>query len=299
MSRRRVADTFLIFLKGMAMGLADSVPGVSGGTIAVITRIYERLVHAIRSLNPMTLGVWRKDGATAFWRAIDGTFLVTLGLGILSALVLMANLVLFLLAEFRVPVMAFFIGLVLASAGFLRHEVKNWRSTVALACLLCGFTITGLISFASPLYAGDSAYYLFFCGAIAICAMILPGLSGAFVLLLLGVYELVLDALRTVDMGIILVFAGGCVIGLLTFSHFLSWLFRQFREQTYAFLTGMLAGSVIVLWPWKDDSNRHLLPATYQAEMAQDAVMFHAMVAAAVGAALIVGLERAVVGQKK
>jgi len=299
MTRSRIVDALVIFLKGMAMGLADSVPGVSGGTIAVITRIYERLIHAIKSVNPKTVMIWRREGAAAFWRAIDGSFLLTLALGILSALVLMANLVLFLLTEFRVPVMAFFIGLVLSSAWFLRHEVRHWRAIGAFVCVLAGFTITGLIGFVPAMNAEYSGYYLFLCGAIAICAMILPGLSGAFILLLLGVYELLLDALRRADMGIILIFASGCVVGLLAFSHVLSWLFHRFREQTYAFLTGMLLGSVIVLWPWKDASDRHVLPATYQTMMGQDAVVLYALLAAATGAALIIGIERAVVGQPK
>ena len=282
-----------VFLKGMAMGLADSVPGVSGGTIAVITRIYERLIHAIRSLTPFTLRVWRDEGAAAFWRAIDGSFLLTLGLGILSALVLMANLVLYLLEHHQVHVMAFFAGLVLASTWFLRSEVSQWQPTLLLL-VLAGFLLTGFVGFLTPAVASDSRLYLFFCGAIAICAMILPGLSGAFILLLLGVYEYVLDGLRSADMSIILVFASGCVLGLLSFAHLLSWLLYRFREQSYAFLTGMLLGSVIVLWPWKDSSGRHVLPSGYELMTGQDASVLAAAGASLTGAMLIVLLERVV-----
>jgi len=293
MSHRRSKDLPGVFLKGMAMGLADSVPGVSGGTIAVITRIYERLIHAIRSLNPFTVRVWREQGAGAFWRTIDGSFLLTLGLGILSALVLMANLVLYLLEHHQVQVMAFFAGLVLASTWFLRRQVSQWRASLLLM-VLAGFVITGFVGFLTPAVASDSRLYLFFCGAIAICAMILPGLSGAFILLLLGVYEYVLDGLRSVDMSIILVFASGCVLGLLSFAHLLSWLLYRFRDQSYAFLTGMLLGSVVVLWPWKDASGRHVLPSGYELMTGQDASMLAAAASALTGAMIIVLLERVV-----
>ena len=240
----------LTFLKGMAMGMADAVPGVSGGTIAVMTHIYERLVAAIRSITPAAFLLWRSDGFTAFWQRIDGAFLLTLGAGILSALILMANIVLYLLAEHAILLLSFFIGLVLASAWFLRLQVRRWGA-VCLLALLGGILVTALIAMANPLVAPDAYWYLFLCGVVAISAMILPGLSGAFILLLLGVYENVLEALRGAQLDVIIVFATGCAIGLLGFAHFLTWLFHRFREQTYAFLTGMLLASVIVLWPWK------------------------------------------------
>ncbi|HBN14669.1 DUF368 domain-containing protein [Pseudohongiella sp. SYSU M77423] len=237
-----------VFLKGMAMGVADAVPGVSGGTIAVITGIYEQLVNALRRCNPVALSLLWKQGPRALWTHIDGAFLLSLGLGILGSLLLMANLVLYLLEHHFMLVMAFFMGLVLASSWLLNKQVGMWSMIkVLLFCL--GFAVTGLTALLNPAAGSDSLVYIFFSGLIAICAMILPGISGAFILLLLGVYEYVLDALRDFNLPVIAVFAAGCAIGLLSFSHVLSLTFYYYREQTYAVLTGMLAASLIVLWP--------------------------------------------------
>lgn len=248
-----------LFLKGMAMGAADSVPGVSGGTIAVITNIYEPLIHALKSLNPMELRVLFREGPAAFFRAVNGGFLLTLGAGILIALLLMANTVLYLLASHREPLMGFFIGMVLASSWLLRERVGRWSPRICLL-LAAGGVLTLAVSLLNPLSGSESLAWLFLCGMVAICAMILPGLSGAFVLILLGVYEYVLDALRSLHWDIILVFALGCAVGLLSFSHVLSWAFRRFREPTYAFLIGMLAASVVVLWPWREPGGPLRLP---------------------------------------
>lgn len=237
-----------LFLKGMAMGIADAVPGVSGGTIAVISGIYENLVNALRSCNPMSLKVLWQQGLPAFWRTIHGTFLLTLGLGILSSLVIMANTVLWLLDNHRMLVMGFFIGLILASCFLLSKQVTHWNVRAA-GLFGAGFVLTAATAWFNPVAGSDHLLYVFVSGAIAICAMILPGISGAFILILLGMYEYVLDALRQMDLVVIAVFAAGCAIGLLSFSHVLSWTFYYYREQTYAALTGMLAASLLVLWP--------------------------------------------------
>lgn len=249
-SAKTLRGRLLVFLKGMAMGVADSVPGVSGGTIAVMAGIYEELIHSLKNLNPLALWEYRKRGPAGFWRSINGSFLVSLLLGIVIALFLSANTVLYLLDTHYPQLMAFFCGLVLASTFFLRRQVLRWGLLEGVF-LLVGSVITLLIAFINPM-AGQTGYaYLFLCGAVAICAMILPGISGAFILLLLGVYDYVLAALRALDVGVIVVFAAGCATGLLSFSHLLSWTFRYYREQTYAFLTGMLLASIVVLWPWK------------------------------------------------
>ncbi|ALO46063.1 DUF368 domain-containing protein [Pseudohongiella spirulinae] len=237
-----------LFLKGMAMGIADAVPGVSGGTIAVISGIYENLVNALRSCNPVSLQVLWRRGPAAFWRTIHGSFLLTLGLGILSSLIIMANAVIWLLDHHRLLVMAFFIGLILASCFLLSKQISRWD--VRALCLFgAGFLLTAVTAWFNPVSGSDHLFYVFVSGAIAICAMILPGISGAFILILLGMYEYVLDALRQMDLLVIAVFASGCAIGLLGFSHVLSWTFYYYREQTYATLTGMLAASLLVLWP--------------------------------------------------
>jgi len=274
-------------LKGMAMGVADAVPGVSGGTLAVMLHIYERLIHAIKACNPKSLWIWRQQGVVAFWRHIDGSFLLALLSGIVLALLLMANLILFLLSEHYSVVMAFFAGMVLAACWSLRREVTDWLQLRHLFLLLLGVSLTTFIGAAVPVQVDVSLSYLFLCGMIAICAMILPGLSGAFILLVLGVYEQVLGALRALQWDIILVFVAGCVLGLLSFAHVLSWALRKQRDLCYAFLTGMLLASVVVLWPWRLDGGQAVLPARFSAETGEPATLALVLLAALAGVALI------------
>lgn len=296
-SAKTLRGSLLVFVKGMAMGVADSVPGVSGGTIAVMAGIYEELIHSLKNLNPVSLWEYRKLGLAGFWRSINGNFLLILLLGIVSALYLSANTVLYLLETHYPQLMAFFCGLVLASTFFLRRQVLRWGG-LEFAFLVLGVAITLLITFINPL-AGQSTYlYLFLCGAIAISAMILPGISGAFILLLLGVYDYVLAALRALDVGVIVVFAAGCATGLLSFSHLLSWTFRHYREQTYAFLTGMLLASIVVLWPWKLAPEHgaigasYLSPSAYTAATGTSVTVLSALGFFILGFALVTIFER-------
>ena len=251
-----------LFLKGVAMGLGDSVPGISGGTIAVITKIYDQLVFSIRAADLRACGLFFTGQFKAFWEYINGTFLLILALGILSGLLISANTVLFLLENYFVPLMAFFIGMVLASSALLRNEFSlgAWQNILAL---VLGLLLAVSIGFISPRSAELSLIYVFFSGAIAISAMILPGLSGAFILLLLGVYEFILGALLGFDLPYIVVFMLGCGVGLLAFSRVLSWLLRDHHQLSYGFITGMLLGSVSALWPWQDSEGGYtmLLPA--------------------------------------
>ena len=274
MDRREI---IILFIKGLAIGTADSVPGISGGTIAFISGIYTRLLDALRSCHPGKLPLLWQKGPRAFWQSIDGTFLLTLALGILSALILMANLVLHLLETQFVFVMAFFLGLVIASCWLMRKEASPWTGSQYLL-FIAGFIVTALMTMLNPVSGSQSLLYLFFSGALAICAMILPGMSGAFILLLLGVYEYVLDALRSAQMDIMIVFAAGCALGLLSFSHVLSWILRRFPHQSYAFLIGMMAASVIVLWPWSREP-----------EFIVVSQILPALLAAIAGTALILG----------
>jgi len=237
-------------LKGVAMGLGDSVPGISGGTIAVITKIYDQLVFSIRAVDLRACGLFFTGQFKAFWQHINGTFLLILALGILCGLLISANTMLFLLENYFVPLMAFFIGMVLASSALLRNEfsLRTWQNILAL---FLGFLLAMSIGFITPRSAELSHIYVFFSGAIAISAMILPGLSGAFILLLLGVYEFILGALLGFDLPYILAFMLGCGVGLLAFSRVLSWLLRAHHELSYGFITGMLLGSISALWPWQ------------------------------------------------
>jgi putative membrane protein len=241
---------FLLYLKGVAMGLGDSVPGISGGTIAVITNIYDQLIFSIRAFDLRACHLLTSAQFRAVWQHINGTFLLLLALGILSGLLASANTVLYLLENYFPALMAFFIGMVLASTWLLRREysLAAWQNIIAL---LLGVLLTVSIGFVSPRSVEFSLFYLFLSGVIAISAMILPGLSGAFILLLLGVYEFILNALISFDLPVILVFVSGCVLGLLAFSRVLAWVLVGHHQLSYAFIAGMLLGSISALWPWQ------------------------------------------------
>ena len=287
------------------MGAADSVPGVSGGTIAVITRIYDELIYSIRSVDVTAIRLLLTEGVGRAWSYINGTFLLVLACGILLSLRLSAGLVLSLLENSFEALMAFFIGLVIASSWSLKSECGSWGWRT-LGILLAGMSLTLLVSNLSP-YTAEIGYgYLFLCGLIAICAMILPGLSGAFLLLVLGVYDYVLAALVNLDFLTILVFAAGCVTGLLAFSRVLSWTLSRYREYSYAFLTGMLLASVYVLWPWQQavrfyqdsEGESHVLqsqnvwPADYAMLTGQDPQLFAVLLSVLVGITIIAGFDK-------
>ncbi len=251
----------VLYLKGVAMGLGDSVPGISGGTIAVITKIYDQLVFSIRAVDLAAVRLFFAGQFKALWQHINGTFLMILAAGILSGLLVSANTVLFLLENYYAPLMTFFIGMVLTSSWLLRNEfsINAWHNVLAL---ILGLLLATSIGFISPRSAELSLPYVFLSGAIAISAMILPGLSGAFILLLLGVYEFILNALINIDLPYIAAFILGCVLGLIAFSRVLSWLLRTHHQLSYAFITGMLLGSVSALWPWQQGAGYPmLLPA--------------------------------------
>jgi putative membrane protein len=240
----------LLFCKGLAMGLGDSVPGVSGGTIAVITNIYDKLIFSITSIDLVALKLIFSGRIKAAWQHFNGSFLAVLSLCILAGLVISANTVLYLLENEFEALMAFFLGLVLASCWLLKQEF-DLRRAKNLVAMCVGAALTIVVGMIAPRVVDLSLLYLFFSAAIAICAMILPGLSGAFILLLLGVYEFILGALIELELLYILVFVAGCVTGLLLFSRLLAWLLSNYHQLCYGCITGMLVGSVSVLWPWQ------------------------------------------------
>lgn len=240
----------LVYAKGTIMGVSDSVPGVSGGTIAVAANIYDRIIYALRAIDAGALRLLLKGRPKECWQQVDGTFLLLLGLGIGSGLLLSANLIVYLIENNPEPLRAFFIGLIAAAVWMLRGETALGDRRNALAAA-GGALLVLLVSMASPGESHPSALYLFFCGMIAISAMLLPGLSGAFILLLLGAYEHMLAALTAFDIPILLVFLAGCVLGVLLMSRVVAWLLRRHRRRAYGFICGMLAGSVPALWPWQ------------------------------------------------
>ncbi len=255
-----------VFLRGMLMGAADIVPGVSGGTMAFITGIYDTLVDSIRAVDLEFLRrVLRLDIAGA-WRHINGNFLLALVLGIFTSVFTFARLLSWLLDHHPVPLWAFFFGLILASALVLLRQVEGW-SAGRVVCVLLGALVAGLIA-VSPVVNMDAGLGgVFLSGFLAICAMILPGISGSFILVLLGMYGTVLGAVKGLDLGFLAVLALGAVCGLLCFSRVLHYLLHHFHQATMAVLTGFLFGSLAIVWPWKqvlswvEDSHGLLKPA--------------------------------------
>lgn len=232
------------------MGAADVVPGVSGGTIAFISGIYEELITSINNVDISLFKTLRKDGLAAFWKKLNGNFLLALFLGIAISVVSLAKFISWLLVTQPILVWSFFFGLVVASVFFVGKSIEAWNwKTIGM--LILGTVIAYFVTVLPPSHNIDSLPYLFLCGALAICAMILPGISGAFILVLLGSYKTILDAVHERDFKIILTVGFGAIFGLLSFSKLLKWMFNNHKNMTLAVLTGFILGSLNKIWPWK------------------------------------------------
>ena len=240
-----------LYLKGIAMGSADVIPGVSGGTIAFITGIYTELLDSIKAVNLQALVTLFKQGPKAAWQAINGTFLVTLLAGILTAILTLAKVIHYLLDQHAVLLWSFFFGLILAASLHMAKQIKQWQPAT-VAALLIGALIAGFISIASPSSIEASYLNIFIAGSIAICAMILPGISGSFILLLMGLYAPVLAAVKGLQLDIMAIFALGAVLGLMLFSRLLSWLLHHYQDLMFSLLTGFMLGALLKVWPWKE-----------------------------------------------
>lgn len=239
------------FLKGMAVGLANIIPGVSGGTIALITGIFERLINSIKSFGISSLALLVKGRFKEFADKTDFYFLISLFAGVIVAIVLLARIFDYLFSQYPVYIWAFFFGLILASVFFVGKTVEKWRFGVVLSFII-GTTAAVAFTFLTPASQNNGFVYLMLCGVVAVCSMILPGLSGSFVLILMGNYELVaIDAINNRDIGILLPVLIGAVVGLVAFSHIISWVFKRYKDQTIAVLTGFILGSLGIIWPWK------------------------------------------------
>lgn len=293
----------LLFAKGIAMGAADVVPGVSGGTVAFISGIYDELLRSIASVPEAVLQLLRGRIVKA-WQTANATFLLVLLSGILTSIFSLARLITWLLAEHPIPVWSFFFGLILVSSHLVAREITRWNWT-RLVSFVLGVAFAWWITVASPVQWGSDPLSLFLAGAIAICAMILPGISGSFLLVLMGLYALVLGAVKTLDIGVLAVFAAGCLVGILSFSRLLSWLLARWRDLTLAFLVGLMLGSLNKVWPWKQtltwrtDSHGqqtpllqdNLLPDQFAQLNGQDAQLWLAILLAIGGVVLVLGLE--------
>lgn len=252
-------EDIVVFLKGFAMGAANVVPGVSGGTIAFITGIYERLIEALKAFDLEALKMIFDLKIAAFCKKTDLRFLIALGLGVVTSVASLAHVLKWGFKEHPVLIWALFFGLILASVPSLIRMVKVWR-VGSVGCLLTGLAVAIAMAFLKPASENPHIFYLLLCGTAAMCSMIIPGLSGSFVLLLMGNYELVMldsvNALTALNLGkslpVLIPVGIGAVIGLLVLARVLSWLFKNHHDKAVAAIAGFVAGSLVIIWPWKD-----------------------------------------------
>ncbi|MCS7004560.1 MAG: DUF368 domain-containing protein [Cytophagales bacterium] len=243
-------EKLILYLKGVAMGAADVVPGVSGGTIAFISGIYETLLSSIQAFDKQAIKMLLQLEIKNFWQKINGNFLLTLLAGIGTSIISLAKLVTWLLEHQPVLIWSFFFGLVVASAITVAKKIQKWDATLAILGL-SGAIIAYWITVATPAETPDALWFVFFSGAIAICAMILPGISGSFILLLLKKYHYILSALTSFKIDVIITFIVGAIFGLLSFSRVLKYLLHRFHDATIVVLTGFMVGSLNAVYPWK------------------------------------------------
>lgn len=296
-------NTLLLYAKGIAMGAADVVPGVSGGTIAFITGIYDELLRSIGAIPGAAMLLFRGRIREA-WATANANFLLVLFGGILTSVFSLAKLITYLLEAHPIPVWSFFFGLILVSVHLVGKEIQRWDLS-RIVGLILGVVFAYVITVAAPMQWSSSSLSLFFAGAIAICAMILPGISGSFILVLLGLYPVVLGAVKDLDLAVMAIFAAGCLVGILSFARVLSWMLDRWRDLTLTFLTGLMLGSLNKVWPWKEtltwriDSHgeripmleQNLLPGAYAELTGQDPQLALAIVLAVAGIVLVLGLE--------
>lgn len=255
----KILDNVLIAVKGACMGAADVIPGVSGGTIAFITGIYDRLIGSINSIDGTAVKLFFSGKFKEFWKHIDGTFLICLFCGILLSVLSLAGLMQYLLENHPIPTWAFFFGLIAASSIFILKGIKGWNLKSVLFLSL-GIVLGIVVCTLSPTTTPDALWFIFLSGAIAICAMILPGISGSFILLILGKYQYIMGAISGLTSGeaigeslaILSVFAVGAVCGILAFSRFLHWLLARYHKETLLVLAGFIIGSLVKVWPWSN-----------------------------------------------
>ena len=247
-----LVKNIVVALKGFAMGAANVIPGVSGGTIALLTGIFNELIESLNAL--MSVSSWKMllQGRFAdFWKAIHGTFLLWLAIGVVLSVFSLAKLMEYVLSHHPVQTWAFFFGLIIVSAIFLLSDIKGWKGSDIL-WLVAGIVLGAFICLMSPTETTSDLWFIALCGAIAVCTMILPGISGSFILVLFGKYEYIMKAVSELNIPVLLIFALGCVIGIIAFSKFLHWLIGKYEKQTLLVLIGFTIGALVKVWPWAD-----------------------------------------------
>lgn len=295
----------VLALKGCAMGMADVVPGVSGGTIAFISGIYEELLDSIRRVNLTALKLLLKGRFGMFWRHINGAFLAPVLLGIAIAIFSLARLMTYLLNHHPIAIWSFFFGLIIASALLVARQIGRWNGSTIVSFVV-GTAVAWWITVASPTQTPDTWWFVMLSGAIAICAMILPGISGAFILLLLGKYQFIMQAVGDLNIPIIAIFVVGAAVGIISFSHLLSWLLKRWHDVTVAALMGFMVGSLNKVWPWKEvvetyvDSHgkvqplveSNITPGTFETLYDKPALLAEAILLCVAGFLTIYGIEQ-------
>jgi len=301
---RSFKEYLLLTLKGMGMGAADVVPGVSGGTIAFITGIYQELIDSIKSVNLHTLTLLFTGKLKAFWSSVNGNFLLAVIIGIGISILSLAKGLEYLLDHHPILIWSFFFGLIIASAIYVGKDIARWNAA-AFVSLGTGIVIAYFITVITPAEAHSSYIFVFLSGSIAICAMILPGISGSFILVLLGMYKFILGAVSNFNLPVIAVFMTGAAIGIVLFSNLLSWLLKRYYDLTIALLAGFMIGSLNKVWPWKEVletfTDRHgvtkplleqnVLPTNYEALTGNSPQLIGALSLAIAGFALIFVVE--------
>ncbi len=278
------------------MGAADVVPGVSGGTIAFITGIYEELINSIKSINLTAIKLLLSFKLAEFWKAINGTFLISVFIGVGISVFSLAKGLEYLLHHYPILVWSFFFGLIVASAIYVARSIKRWKADTVIGGL-AGIVIAFMITVISPAEVENPSYwFIFISGMIAICAMILPGISGSFILVLLGMYKFILGEVGDLNFVVIGIFMVGAAIGIIAFSNVLSWLLKKYHNTTIALLAGFMVGSLNKVWPWKEEASEidlgsNILPGTYEQITGHEAWLLGAIVLAVAGFALIFVVE--------
>jgi len=287
------------------MGSADVVPGVSGGTIAFITGIYEELLNSIKSFDTHAFHLLIKGSFHDFWKYINGKFLIVLLSGIALSILTFANLIHYLLDHTPIQLWSFFFGLIIISSLTVIKQVRKWKLTVVfggLAGLFLGYLITGI----SPAGTPETALFIFFSGVLGISAMILPGISGSFILLILGKYEFIISAIKDLNLFVLTIFALGCVVGLLSFTRLISWFLKNYHDITIALLAGFMLGSLNKIWPWKETlSHRtnskgelvpyiqdNILPTDYLSKTGENPAVLEALLFVAIGVLVVIAIEK-------
>ena len=287
------------------MGAADIVPGVSGGSIALITGIYAELLNSINSFNGQNLKLLLNFKIAEFYKTVNGNFLLSLLLGIMTSIFTMSKLITYLMSEHPIPLWSFFCGLILISSFLILKDIKGWNLGVILA-LIVGTAFAYFVTELPPTTSPDALWFTFVSGAIAICAMILPGISGSFILLILGKYEQILKAVTEKDFLTLAVFALGCIVGILAFSRVVSWLLKKYHALTIGLLAGFMLGSMNELWPWKlvlsyrtsssgeqkPFLTENISPTAFLEQTGVEPQILLAVIAFLVGIGLVVGIER-------